>query len=66
MPLDRNWDIKAFKTMLASIHKILGGDGRGIRFSNTVEAFDEVIKLYEQTLVDYCNSALAKGKPLGN
>ena len=56
--LGRNFDIKSFKTMLATIHKTLG-DGRGIRYKNTVEAYDEVILLYKQTLVDYCNSVSA-------
>ena len=45
-PLDRDWDIKSFKTMLATIHTTLG-DGRGIRYMNTVEAYDDVITLYE-------------------
>ena len=65
-PLDRDWEIKAFKAMLASIHKTLGGEKRGIRFMNTIKAYDEVIALYEQTLIDFVNSTLAKGKPLGN
>ena len=63
-PLGRKWDLKIIKTMRTSIHKKLGG--RGIRFSTTIEKFDTVISMYEQYLTDYCNTALARGKPLGN
>ena len=63
-PLGRKWDLKIVKQMKASIYEKLGG--RGIRFSTTIELYDVVISMYTQSLTDYCNTALARGKPLGN
>ena len=63
-PLGRKWDLKIVKQMKASILEKLGG--RGIRFATTIEDYDVVISMYCQSLTDYCNTAFAKGKPLGN
>ena len=63
-PLGREWEIKTFAPMLVRIRKDL--NGRGIRFSVLVDSYDDVIAVYQQTLVDYVNFALGKTKPLGN